>query len=86
MDKAKKTETIEKHKISEKDCGSVQVQIALLTGRINHLAGHLKTHPADQHGRRGLLLMVGHRKRLISYLTRKDKKGCAELLKSLGLK
>lgn len=81
-----KTETIEKHKITEKDCGSANVQIALLTGRINHLAGHLKTHPSDQHGRRGLLLMVGQRKRLITYLTRKDKTGCAELLKSLGLK
>ncbi len=86
MDKIKRAETVEKYKISEKDCGSANVQIALLTGRINHLAEHLKTHPADRHGRRGLLLMVGQRKRLITYLSKKDKKGCADLLKSLGLK
>ena len=57
---------------NEKDTGSTEVQVAVLTSRINHLTGHFKTHPKDNHSRRGLLQMVGKRKRLLNYLMRKD--------------
>ena len=86
MEKAKKTGIVEKYRINDKDCGSAQVQIALLTGRIMELSEHLKTHKKDNHGRHGLLLMVGQRKRLSTYLKRKDKKAYAALAESLGIK
>ena len=57
---------------NDKDSGSAEVQIALLTDRINYLNGHFKSHPKDNHSRRGLLQMVGKRKRLLKYLMRKD--------------
>jgi len=63
---------VEKFGKSEKDSGSTEVQIAILSSRINHLTDHFKLHPKDNHSRRGLLKLVGRRKRLLSYLMRKD--------------
>jgi small subunit ribosomal protein S15 len=63
-----KTKTIESFKLHEKDTGSADVQIALLTERINHLTGHLQGNKKDHHSRRGLLMMVGQRRRLLDYL------------------
>ena len=68
------------------DTGSAQVQIALLTDRISHLTEHLKEHRHDEHSRRGLLKMVGHRRRLLKYLSRKDPKVYRELIARLGLR
>ena len=72
FDKASKTATIERYKRGEKDTGSAEVQIALLTARINHLAEHLKTHKKDFHSRQGLFKMIGRRRRLLEYLKRSD--------------
>lgn len=63
-----KTKTIESFKLHEKDTGSADVQIALLTERINHLTGHFQINKKDHHSRRGLLMMVGQRRRLLDYL------------------
>ena len=63
-----KTKTIDSFKLHEKDTGSADVQIALLTERINHLTGHFQTNKKDHHSRRGLLMMVGQRRRLLDYL------------------
>lgn len=70
--KEKIPEIIEKFGKSEKDAGSTEVQIAILSSRISHLTEHFKLHPKDNHSRRGLLKLVGKRKRLLSYLMRKD--------------
>ena len=75
-----KKEIIEIYKVHTTDTGSSHVQIALLTERINHLVDHLKNHKKDHHTRRGLLILVGRRRKLINYLKRKD----AELLKKLA--
>jgi small subunit ribosomal protein S15 len=83
--KQKKTETIKKFQISEQDTGSPQVQIALLTLRIAELTNHLKKHKKDKHSRRGLLGMVGRRRRLLKYLEKKDKKAAGKLKKELGI-
>jgi len=72
MDKARKAELIKKYGLKEGDTGSPEVQIALLTERINHLTEHLKTHKGDHHSRRGLLMMVGRRRGLLDYLTSID--------------
>ena len=72
FDKASKTATIERFKRGEKDTGSAEVQVALLTSRINHLAEHLKTHKKDFHSRQGLFKMIGRRRRLLEYLKRTD--------------
>lgn len=72
FDKASKTAVIDKFKRGEIDTGSAEVQIALLTSRINHLADHLKTHKKDFHSRQGLFKMIGRRRRLLEYLKRKD--------------
>lgn len=72
FEKASKTEVIEKYKRAEKDTGSTEVQIALLTNRINHLAEHLKEHIKDFHSRQGLFKMIGKRRRLLEYLKRQD--------------
>jgi len=72
FDKASKTAVIEKFKRGEKDTGSAEVQVALLTSRINHLAEHLKTHKKDFHSRQGLFKMIGRRRRLLEYLKRND--------------
>lgn len=76
---------IKKYALHEGDTGSPEVQIALLTARINSLSEHLKTHKKDNHSRRGLLQMVGKRRRLIEYLKSTDESRFDELSKSLGL-
>jgi len=84
--KNRKTEIIKKYKRKDVDTGSCEVQVALLTDRINKLLGHLKANRKDHHSRRGLLMMVGRRKRLLNYLHRKDQKRYSALALSLGLK
>jgi len=81
-----KTEIIKKFKRKDADTGSPEVQIAILTERINKLLSHLKGNSKDHHSRRGLLMMVGSRKRLLNYLHRKDLKRYKVLALSLGLK
>lgn len=72
---------------SEKaNTGSTEVQVALLTERINYLTDHLKTHKHDHHSRRGLLMLVGKRRRLLDYLAKKDLEGYRTLIKQLGLR
>lgn len=83
---ANKKEIIEKHKKSEKDTGSPEVQIALLTEKITELTEHLKINKKDFQGRRGLLMMVGKRKRLLAYLKNKNVERYRELIKTLGLR
>ena len=70
-----KKKLIEQHKVHEKDTGSPEVQVGLLTYRIAYLTEHLKTHKKDHHSRRGLLMMVGKRRRLLNYVKSKDKLG-----------
>lgn len=86
MQKDVKTEIINTYKIHETDTGSPEVQIALLTHRINHLNEHLKTHKKDHHSRRGLLKMVGQRRNLLAYLKKKDIEAYRELIAKLGLR
>ena len=86
LTKEQKEQVIGKFKKHEKDSGSPEVQIALLTERINTLSGHFKEHKADHHSRRGLLKMVGQRKRLLSYLKKKDLEGYRALIKELGIR
>lgn len=81
-----KAKLIEKYGRGAGDTGSTEVQIALLTERINDLTGHLKGHAKDHHSRRGLLMMVGKRRRLLRYLERKDLDRYRELVGDLGLR
>lgn len=81
-----KSEIINQHKIHDKDTGSSEVQIALLTERINYLTEHFKIHKKDFHSRRGLLKLVGKRRRLLNYLMEKDLESYRSLIKSLGLR
>ena len=81
-----KADTIEKYKKHDNDSGSPEVQIALLTQRIAHLTEHFKVHKKDHHSRRGLLKMVGQRKRLLNYLKSKDSEGYRALIKELGIR
>lgn len=81
-----KTEIIDKFKIHQKDTGSSNVQIALLTKRINDLTNHFKAHPKDHHSRRGLLKMVGQRRRLLNYIKRRDSGQYRSLIRELGLR
>lgn len=85
-DVTNKQAVIKEYAKSANDTGSAEVQIALLTERINHLTQHLKDHPQDHHGRRGLLLLVGRRRRLLDYLTRKDIEGYRALIARLGIR
>ncbi|MEE8574094.1 MAG: 30S ribosomal protein S15 [Thermodesulfobacteriota bacterium] len=82
----KKEEIVREYMVHDKDTGSPEVQVALLTERINHLTGHFKSHKYDHHSRRGLLKMVGQRRRLLDYLKRKDLDRYKELIKRLGLR
>jgi small subunit ribosomal protein S15 len=82
----KKSALIKQHKIHEKDTGSSEVQIAILSERISELTNHLKKHPKDNHSRRGLLIMVSKRKRILDYLKNKDEKRYKKITKELGLK
>jgi len=84
--KEQKKEIIEKYRLNENDTGSPEVQIALLTHRINHLTEHLKIHKKDHHSRRGLLMMVGQRRRLLNYLKNKDIRRYRSMLERLGLR
>ena len=86
LTKDAKAEVIGGHRRHESDTGSPQVQIAILTERINQLTEHLKMHKKDHHSRRGLLQMVGRRRRLLNYLQRTDLDGYRELTKKLGLR
>lgn len=75
-----------KHRLHDGDTGSARVQVALLTERINSLTDHFRAHAKDHHGRRGLLKMVGQRKRLLTYLRRNDLKTYRSLIQELGLR
>ncbi|MDK2836606.1 MAG: small subunit ribosomal protein [Thermosediminibacterales bacterium] len=86
LDKAKKDSIIEKYRLHESDTGSPEVQIAILTERINHLTEHLKEHKKDHHSRRGLLKMVGQRRGLLNYLKRKDIERYRSIIERLGLR
>ena len=86
MDKAKKQEIIANNARKEGDTGSPEVQIALLTERINHLNEHLKAHPNDHHSRRGLLQLVGNRRRLLNYLKDTNLEGYRALIVKLGIR
>jgi len=78
--------TIEKYKIHDNDTGSPEVQVALISERIDHLTEHFKVHKKDHHSRRGLLKLVGQRRRLLDYLKKKDVDRYRTLIKSLGLR
>jgi small subunit ribosomal protein S15 len=82
----KKSEIIKEFRLSETDTGSPEVQVALLTGRINYLTEHFKAHSKDHHSRRGLLKMVGQRRRLLNYLLKVDKDRYRALIGKLGLR
>ena len=82
----KKAELIEKFGNSPQDTGKSEVQIALLTERINQLTDHLRTHKKDHHSRRGLLMLVGQRRRFLRYLERSDLERYRSLVKELGLR
>jgi small subunit ribosomal protein S15 len=81
-----KTATIEKYRVHETDTGSAQVQIAVLTGRINYLRAHFEKHKKDHHSEQGLLKMVGQRRRLLEYLKRSDVEGYRKVIGDLGLR
>lgn len=83
FDKQTVTETYRRH---ESDTGSAHLQVAMLTERINSLTDHFRTHPKDHHGRRGLLKMVGTRRRLLTYLKRSDLPAYRTLIEQLGLR
>jgi len=86
MEKARKLEIINQYALHEGDTGSPEVQIALLTERINHLNEHLKEHKKDYHSRRGLLMMVGKRRGLLNYLKEQDIERYRSLIKKLELR
>lgn len=86
MRKEEKTEVIVKNRTHETDTGSPEVQIAILTKRINDLTEHCKIHKKDHHSRRGLLQMVGKRRNLLNYLMKKDIERYRETVKRLGLR
>ena len=81
-----KTEVINANRTHEKDTGSPEVQIAILTARINELTEHLKVHKKDNHSRRGLLKMVGKRRSLLNYLAKKDIERYRAIIEKLGLR
>lgn len=81
-----KTQIIENFRRHDNDSGSPEVQVALLTGRITELTEHFKSHPKDHHSRRGLLKLVGHRRRLLDYLKRKDLERYRTTIERLGIR
>ncbi len=81
-----KQETIETHRTHETDTGSPEVQIALLSARIAHLTEHLRTHPKDHHSRRGLLMLVGRRRRMLDYVRGIDVERYRAIVAKLGLR
>ncbi len=86
MVKTDKKTVIANHQTHKKDTGSAPVQIAILTDKINKLTEHLKTHKKDKHSRRGLIGMVGRRRKLLSYLKMNNPKSHAQVVKDLGLR
>jgi len=86
IEKEKKLATVRQYQLHEKDSGSTEVQIALLTERINQMTEHLKVHEHDHHSRRGLLKLVGQRRRLLTYLSNNDVKRYRQLIGKLGLR
>ena len=84
--KDRKTKIIEDFKMHARDTGSAEVQIALLTERINSLGDHFKQHKKDFHSRRGLLMLVGRRRRLLDFLKKKDTKKYEEVIEKLSLR
>ena len=86
LPKEQKTSLIEKHARSESDTGSPEVQVALLSGRITQLTEHMKTHKKDFHSRRGLLLMVGQRRRLLDFVKKINEERYQKIVAALGLR
>ena len=86
MAKEQKTEVVSNFRVHEKDTGSPEVQIALLTNRISELTEHLKTHKKDHSSRRGLLMLVGRRSSLLKYLSRTDRERYQKVIERLGLR
>ena len=86
MDKTRKAEIMATYALHEGDTGSPEVQVALLTERINHLTGHLKTHKNDNHSRRGLLMMVGRRRGLLDYLISIDIERYRTIIEKLNIR
>jgi len=86
LNQERKTQLINEYKVHETDTGSPEVQIAILTEKINYLNDHLRTHKKDHHSRRGLLKMVGQRRNLLNYLKDKDVQRYRELINKLGLR
>jgi len=86
MNKETKTKLIEEYRLSENDCGSSEVQIAILTGRIQELTEHMKIHKKDFSTRRGLVAMVNRRRRLLAYLMKEDYARYSNLIKKLGIR
>lgn len=82
----RKQELIKEYAVKKDDTGSPEVQVAILTERITNLTEHLKTHKKDFHSRRGLLMMVGQRRRLLDYVNKKEAKRYEDLVKRLGLR
>jgi small subunit ribosomal protein S15 len=85
-DEATKAKIVADYQLHEGDTGSAEVQIALLSYRINHLTEHLKTHKHDHHSRRGLLLLVGRRRRLLDYLAKEDIERYRKIIERLGIR
>ncbi|MCE9635131.1 MAG: 30S ribosomal protein S15 [Planctomycetes bacterium] len=86
IEAAKKTEVIKTYRAGDKDTGSTSIQIALLTTRIRQLTGHLQSHKKDFAARRGLLVLVGRRSRLLKYMSNSDRTGYLDLIQKLGIR
>jgi small subunit ribosomal protein S15 len=86
LEKVKKTEVINKYKVKEGDTGSVEVQVAIITERVSELTTHMASHRRDYNNQRGLLKLVGQRRRLLGYLSRENVDRYNKLIKSLGLR
>jgi small subunit ribosomal protein S15 len=86
LSKERKTEVIGTYRVHESDTGSPEVQVAILSERINYLTDHFKSHAKDHHSRRGLLKLVGQRRRLLDYVKSKDSERYAELIRRLGIR
>ena len=86
LDPEIKQEIIKEYQIHEEDTGSVEVQIALLTARIKHITEHLKVHPKDYHSRRGLMKLVGRRRKLLKYLKKEKPEVYKDLISKLGIR
>lgn len=86
MSNERKTEVISTYRTHDSDTGSPEVQVAILSDRISYLTEHFKTHVKDHHSRRGLLKLVGQRRRLLDYLKRKDTERYSDLIRKLGIR